>query len=59
MTKDEFIQEWIKNVKGAIWKNEIILEWQKAEKNEFEITKAEEAMDKDKKFLKFLIKRLK
>jgi hypothetical protein len=59
MTKDEFIQEWIKNVKGSIWKNEIILEWQKLDNNEFEATKAEEAIDKDKKFLKFLIKKLK
>lgn len=59
MTKDEFIQEWIKNVKGSIWKNEIILEWQQLDNNEFEATKAEEAMDKDKKFLKFLIKKLK
>jgi hypothetical protein len=59
MTKDEFIQEWIKNVKGSIWKNEIILEWQKLDNNEFEAAKAEEAIDKDKKFLKFLIKKLK
>lgn len=58
MTKKEFVDEWINNVKTSIWKNEVILDWQKKEKNKFEVQKAEEAIEKDKEFLKFLIKRI-
>jgi len=58
MTKNDFLEEWIKNVKASVWKNEIIRDYQEEAKNETEVTKAEEVIASDKKFLKFLVKKL-
>lgn len=58
MTKNDFLEEWIKNVKASVWKNEIIRDYQEEVKNETEVTKAEEVIASDKKFLKFLVKKL-